>query len=105
MAEALIDDIDGISSDSDNELTRILENKDSKNTKRSTKNAILAFHSSLIKDVKSAEKSLLYLLNSNDFTSAYGRILEILSCIILIFGIIYHLYTFHLGDSAKYSPS
>jgi hypothetical protein len=68
MAEALIDDIDGISSDSDNELTRILENKDSKNTKRSTKNAILAFHSSLIKDVKSAdhEKYLLYwvLLNT-----------------------------------------
>ncbi len=67
MAEAVMDDID----DSGNEITRILKNKDSKNTKRSTaKNNILAFYA-LLKDVKSAEKHLLYLLNSNDFTSAY----------------------------------
>ena len=95
MAEAVMDDIDDISSDSDGEITRILENKDS--TKRSTaRNTILAFYTSL-KDVKSAEKYLLYLLNSNDFTSAYGRIFEILSCIILIFGIIYHLCNPPLG--------
>ena len=49
--------IDDNSSDSDDEITRILENKDSKNTKRSTKNAILAFHASL-KDVKNAEKDM-----------------------------------------------
>ena len=54
MAEAVDNDI---SSDSDEEITRILENKDSKNTKRSTKNAILAFHASL-KDVKDAEKDM-----------------------------------------------
>ena len=49
--------IDDNSSYSDSEITRILENKDSKNTKRSTKNAILAFHASL-KDVKNAEKDI-----------------------------------------------
>ena len=49
--------IDDNSSDSDDEITRILENKDSKNTKRCTTNAILAFHASL-KDVKNAEKDM-----------------------------------------------
>jgi hypothetical protein len=53
-----MDDIDGISSDSDDEITWILENKDSKNTKRSTNNAILAFHASLKVIVKNAEKDI-----------------------------------------------
>ena len=44
-----------ISSDSDEEIDRILENKDPKNTERCTKNAILAFHASL-KIVENAEK-------------------------------------------------
>ena len=47
--------IDDNSSDSDDEITRILENKDSKNTERCTKNAILAFHASLT-DVNNAAK-------------------------------------------------
>ena len=54
MAGIVIDDI---SSDSKGEITRILENKDSKNTKRCTKNAILAFHASL-KDIKNTEKDI-----------------------------------------------
>ena len=47
-----------ISPDSDEEINRILQNKYSKNTKRCTKNAILAFHASL-KDVENAEKGIL----------------------------------------------
>ena len=54
MARTVIDDI---SSDSEDEITRIFEYKDSKNTKRSTKNTIFAFHASL-KDVNSAEKDI-----------------------------------------------
>ena len=47
-----------ISPDSDEEINRILQNKYSKNTKRGTKNAILAFHAPL-KDVENAEKGIL----------------------------------------------
>lgn len=41
--------------DSDEEIARILENKDSKNTKRSTKNAVRVFHGA-VGDVGKAEK-------------------------------------------------
>ena len=43
-------------SDSDEEIARILLNKDSKNTKRSTKNAVRVFYWA-VGEVKKAEKN------------------------------------------------